>query len=55
MVVDSNITQNVTVTILLFIPIAITGIAALGKFLFDDGILFVNYYFHMKSGEEKRR
>lgn len=47
MVVDTNITQNGTVFVLLFVPLFITCIAALGKFLFDYGILFVESFFNV--------
>jgi hypothetical protein len=55
MVVDANVTQNGTVFILLFIPFVLTCICALGKFLFDDGLLFVNYYFDLRYEERERR
>lgn len=55
MVVDSNVTQNGTVFILLLIPFAITCVGALGKFLFDDGLLFVNHFFGLRSGKKNSK
>lgn len=46
MVSDENVTHNVIVSFLLFIPFFLTLFMMIGKCLFDDGLVFMNIYFN---------
>lgn len=47
---DSTYHHHGSVFVLLYMPVFITLIVGVGKFLFDNGILFMEHYFYMKNG-----
>jgi hypothetical protein len=53
MVLDSTVTQNGVVFALMSVPLGLTFIVAIGKYLFDDGLFyFKRLWYAVKRGED---